>query len=249
MGAYLELYSILMVFHRGKRLLFDCAILEGMKRIIILGGIAFLLLGLLGVTLYGQRSQAAGDKYTFTARAIITSVDEANKSFKADVTKATGDKARDNMEGSNIEFKTGTAKVYKSIGGKDKRGTYHNFAIGQEVGLKGAAKADDTFELTFARIHQRSFNVIGLLQNHNETAKTLKISVITSNYKPGTYVKGTEITMNYKDVDTTFYSKSTKLPVSFDQVDANSQKVKVSGYIENASTWQVTQLIDGYAGK
>lgn len=199
--------------------------------------------------MYSQRSQAAGDKYMFTARAIITSVDEANKSFKADVTKATGDKARDNMEGSNIEFKIGTAKVYKSIGGKDKRGTYHNLAIGQEVGLKGAAKDNDTFEVTFARIHQRSFNVTGLLKNHNETAKTLKISVITSSYKPATYTKGTEITMNYKDVDTTFYSKSTKLPVSFDQVDANNQKIKVSGYIENASTWQVTQLIDGYNGK
>lgn len=215
----------------------------------VLGGVALLLVGVLGVTLYGQRTQAAGNKYTFIARAIITGVDEANTSFKADVIKATGDKARDNMEGSNLEFKTGTAKVYKSVGGKDKRGTYHNFAIGQEVGLKGAAKEDDTFVLNFARIHERKFSVVGTLEAHNETAKTLKILVISSTYKPTTYVKGTEITMNYKDLDTTFYSKSTKLPVRFDQVDANAQKVKVSGYIEKTSTWQVTQLIDGYAGK
>lgn len=220
-----------------------------MKRVLVLGGVALLLLGLLGATLYSQRSQAAGDKYKFTARAIITSVDEANKSFKADVSKATGDKAHDNMEGSNIEFKTGTAKVFKSIGGKDKRGTYHNFAVGQEVGLKGVAKADDTFVLDFARIHERSFSVVGLLKNHDTSAKTLKISVITSSYKVSTYTKGTEITMSYRDQDTTFYSKTTKTPVVFTDVKANDQKVKVSGYLEKASTWQVTELIDGYTGK
>ncbi len=216
-----------------------------MKRLIILGGIALLLVGLLGATVYGQRSQAAGNKYKFTARAIITDVDEANKSFKADVTKATGDKARDAMEGSNIEFKAGTAKVYKSVGGKDKRGTYHNFAIGQEVGLKGVAKDDDTFELTFARIHERAFMVVGLLKAHNTTAKTVKILVNTSTYKQSTY-KGEEISMEYND-DSKFRNKTTE--VSFTDVKANDQKVKVTGTITKSSTWNVKELTDGYAGK
>lgn len=218
---------------------------EYMKRLVVLGGIALLLAGLLGATLYGQRTRAGGIKYTFTARAVITSVDEANKSFKADVTKATPNKAMEAIEGSNREFKTGTAKVYKRDGTKDVRGTYHNFAVGQEVGIKGIAKEDDTFELTFARIHDRAFTVVGLMQNHDKTLKTVKILITTSSYKASTY-NGKEVTMSYTD-DSKFRNASTAL--SFSDVNANTQKVKVIGTITDANSWKVTQLHDSYTGK
>lgn len=217
-----------------------------MKRVAVLGGVALLLLGLLGATLYSQRTQAAGVKYNFTARVIITSVDEVNKSFKADVIKAVPKKATEQMEGTNREFKTGTAKVYKRVGSKDVRGTYHNFEIGQEVGVKGAAKDDDTFELTFARIHERLFTVVGLLQTFSTSAHTAKISVITSSYKPSSYVKGTEINMTYND-DTIFKNNTTA--VSDTDVKANAQKVQVKGVITGSSTWEIRTFTDGYKGK
>lgn len=208
-------------------------------------GIVALALVLIVGTALVTTVRASGSKYSFTARGIITSVDEANKTIDVDITKATG-KGKDDLEGTNIEIVVEKAKVVKVISSKDKRVTYHNFAVGQEVGLKGTAKDDDTFHATFARIHDRSFTVVGLLQEHNETTKTLEILVTTSSYKPSTYKKGDTITMSYTD-ESKFRNTSTE--VVFSDVDANNQKVKVQGTIENASSWKVKTLWDNYTGK
>lgn len=187
--------------------------------------------------------QAASSIYSFTARGTITSVDESNKTIKVSVEKAEG-KGKEDLEGSSRELKVGTAKVFKSVNGKDKRGTYHNLAIGQEIGFKGVANTDDTFTLSFIRIHERAFSVIGLLQEHDQSAKTLKISVISSTYKPATYKKGTEITMSYTD-DSTFKAYKAG-EISFGDVNADAQRVKVTGTINNSSDWKVTNLWNNY---
>lgn len=219
-----------------------------MRKELIVGAAALAVIVVAGVAVWGPGSRAAGAKYTFTARVIVTSVDQATKSFKADVTKAVPTKAKDDIEGRNVEFKAGTARVVKVFNGLDKAVTYKNIQIGQELGIKGTAKDDDTYELSFARIHDRGFMVVGLLQKHDKTNRELTILVTTSTYKPATYKKGTLIVMKYFESNSTFYSKSTKTPVNFSAVDANNQKVKVTGTFTSSNTWEVSSLIDGYSG-
>ncbi|MEK7556970.1 MAG: hypothetical protein AAB538_03260 [Patescibacteria group bacterium] len=219
-----------------------------MKKEAVWGLGALTVAAVFAVAVWGTGSRAAGAKYTFTARVIVTGVDQANKSFKADVTKAVPTKAKDDIEGRNVEFKAGTAKVVKVFNGLDKAATYKNIQIGQELGIKGTAKDNDTYELSFVRIHDRGFKVVGLLQKHDETNRELTILVTSSTYKPTTYKKGTLIVMKYFESNSTFYSKSTKTPVSFSVVKANNQKVQVTGTFTSSNTWEVASLIDGYTG-
>ncbi len=218
----------------------------------LVGSSAVALVLLLGLLAVG--TNAASVRYKFTARGTVTHVDLVNDSFKIDVSKATStsksanEKAFDDLEGKNKEFKIGSgAKFYKVVNGKDKRVTEANLAVGQEVGLKGEALDNDTYEITFGRIHDRAFTVVGLIKEHNKTARTIKVLFTTSTYKPATYKKGTEITMDYPE-DATFYAKTTATPVVFSDVDADDQKIKVTGTIENSSTWKIKTLINNYKG-
>lgn len=218
-----------------------------MNKIFFRSGLVVAVVALVAGVALHQNAQAASNVYSFVARGIITDFDEGGKTIKVDVTKVDG-KGKSDLEGNNTEFVIGSAKVFKVASGKDTRATYHKLAIGQEIGFKGVKKNDDTYNLSFIRIHQRSFAVIGLLESHDASAKTLKILVTSSTYKPGTYKKGTEITMSYKD-DSTFYEKTTANPVAFSEVNADAQRVKVTGSITSASTWEVAKLWDHYKGK
>lgn len=220
-----------------------------MRKELIVGAAAVALIAVAGLAVWGPGSLAAADtKFTFTARGIVTGVDLANKTFEMDVTKAVPATAKETMEGENIEFKVGSAKVVKVFSGLDKPVTYKNIQIGQELGIKGTAYQDDTYNLSFARIHDRSFVVVGRLEKHDETARTMDIEIITSSYKPTIYKAGTVVTMKYFDGNSTFYSKSTKTPVNFSDVDVNHQKVQVKGSITSSSTWEISTLIDGFSG-
>lgn len=219
-----------------------------MKKEVLWGFGALVAIVIIILLIWGTGSRAAGAKYSFTARVVVTSVDQADKSFEADVIKAIPTKAKDDLEGTNREFKVGTAKVVKVMNGIDKPVTYKNIQIGQELGIKGIAKDDDTYELSFARIHDRTFTVVGTLDQHDKTNRILKVFVTTSTYKPTTYVSGTRVEMKYFDGNSTFYSKTTQTPVDFSVVNANNQKVKVSGTVTSGNTWEVKTLIDGYTG-
>lgn len=220
-----------------------------MNKALVVGGVVILVIVIAALVIWGQNSSAAGVKYTITAaRGVVTAVDTVNKTVKVDFTKAKPNKAKDDLEGNNRELKVGEAKVVKVVGGKDKRVTWKNLAIGQEIGVKGTAKDDDTYHATFVRIHDRAFTVVGLLEGHNKTNKTLKINTTSSTYKPSTYKKGTVIDMEYSESNATFYSKSTATEKAISEVNANNQKVKVSGTITSSNTWEVKTLIDGYNG-
>lgn len=216
-----------------------------MKKLYIASGIAAVVVGALVVT--SLTTSAATDRYSFTARGIITAVDKNAKTIKVDVTKAIGGKSIDDLEGKNKEFKLDDAKFYQysNTTKKDTRVTIGALKIGQEIGFKGTAKTDDTYHLSFVRIHDRSFTVVGLIKEHNETARTVKILFNSSTYKPTTYKAGTQVSMSYPE-NATFYEKNTKTPVSFNFVDPNDQKVQVNGTIENASTWKIKTLIDHF---
>jgi hypothetical protein len=200
---------------------------------------------LFTVALRAGVGDAAGVRYKFTARGVITQFDEANKTIKVDVTKAPG-KAFDDLEGQNKEFTVGSAKVYSLLNGKDKRVTYHNLAVGQEIGFKGSAKDDDKYDLSFIRIHDRSFSVVGLLKEHTTATRTIKVLVQSSTYKNSTY-KGEEVTMTYPE-DATFYEKKVGTEVSFSDVTADDQKVRVTGKITSSSSWEVKNLFNNYKG-
>jgi hypothetical protein len=216
-----------------------------MKKSFIVGG---ALVAVLGLTVWATAAQAASsNKFSFVARGIITDVDESNKTFKMDVTKVDGKRAKEDLEGKNVEFTVGSpVKVVKVAGGKDKAGTYHNFAIGQEVGVKGLAKQDDTYVISFARIEDRSFTVIGLLKEINHDNKTMKVLLHSSSYKPTWYKKGTEIIMVYTD-DSVFRDKNGN--IVFGDVSADDQRVQVKGKLVGTNTWQVNNLWNNYKGK
>ncbi len=213
----------------------------------IFQSVAVIALALaVGVVVPGS-AQASSNVYNFSARGIITAFDEGGKTVQVDVTKVDG-KGKTDLEGNSTQFVVGSAKVLKVVNSKDKSVTYHNLSIGQEIAFKGVKKNDDTYSLSFIRINERSFTVVGSLQSHSTSAKTLKILVTSSTYKPGTYKKSTEIDMSYKD-DATFYEKITATEVAFTDVKADAQRVKVAGTITGTSTWQVTKLWNNYKGK
>jgi hypothetical protein len=212
------------------------------------GGLAVGLVALLvGAGVVGAAHASTDTKYSFIAKGTITDVDEANHTIKVDVTKVDG-RGKNDMEGSNIEFITNKARVVKVISNKDHSATWHTFKIGQLVGMKGVAKQDDTYVLSFARIEERNFTILGRLEALDTDAKTMKILVESSAYKPATYKKGTQINMTYTD-DTTFYEKATKNEKSPSDVNADAQRVKVMGAITGSNTWEVAKLWDNYKGK
>lgn len=217
-----------------------------MKKAFFQGLMAFSALAVATVAL-ATPAQAAGTKYTFIAKVVVTHVDQAAKTFKADVKKVEG-RGKDDMGTRNIEFTIDSkAKILKVSNGVDKAVTYKNIAIGQELGIKGYAKSDDndTFVVTFVRIHERSFTLFGLLQSINKTAKTMKISVLTSSYKPQVYKQGDEITVNYND-DSTFYENNAERAVS--DINADSQRMKLMGRITDTNTWLATRIWNKHKG-
>lgn len=214
-----------------------------MKKILFTSGLVAVLT--VAVVAGATVADAAGERYKFTARGTITAIDKTNKTIKVDVNKATPVKAAADMEGENKEFKVGDAKFYSysNTTKKDKRVTLGALQIGQEIGFKGSAKDDDTFDTSFIRIHDRSFTVVGVLEAHDQAARTMKILVTSSSFKPLVYKHGTTLNLSYPE-SATFYEKNVKTPVAFDAVDANAQKVQVKGSITGSSTWEVKTLID-----
>ena len=211
---------------------------------------AVALLGAVGFS--AQSAHAATKVYPIVVRGIVTDFDEGGKTFKLDVTKAEPKRAEADLDSGNVEFTLNSnVKVVKNANGKDKPVTYHNLAIGQEIAFKGFKMDDDTYLVNFIRISDRSFTMVGNLEAWNTTANTLKLLVIRSTYQPAKYVKkNVEVNMVYGDDYTTLYTMSgnTAVPVSEGDINADAQKVKVTGYITGTNTWKVTKLWNNYKG-
>lgn len=195
------------------------------------------------VALYAAFSYASGDRYKFVARGVITAID--NQWIKVSVTHITG-KGEDDLKGVNREFKIVTStKYYKQVSGKDKRVTVKNLAVGQEIGFKGVAKDDDSYVITWLRIHDRKFTVTGKLKDVDRGLKEYKVEVITSTYRPGTY-EGKNVIMNYGG-NTTFTSGGAER--NADEVKPGDQKVKIIGTVSDHGKWEMEKLLDNYTGK
>ena len=206
--------------------------------------VAFAMVATLALT---NTADAANTVYAFTARGTISDDNETDKTIKVDITKVVGkEQAKTDLDGENKEFKVGTAKVLRVVQGKDKSATYKTLAIGQEIGFKGVKKDDDTFVLTFIRIHERNFTVIGTLDALDKSANTLTVLATNSTYKPATYKNGAKINMSYTD-DITFYEKGNIERAESD-ISMDNQKVKLVGVIKNSSTWEVLKFYNKHKG-
>jgi hypothetical protein len=210
---------------------------------------AVALLGavlLFVVSMYAAMGDAAGsDRYKFTARGVVTEVDVEGKNLKVNVTHISG-KGADDLKGINQLFYASSAKVYKQVSGKDKRVTFRNLAVGQEIGFKGVAKTDDRYFITWARVNDRSFTVVGTLKEVDRNLKTYKVGITSSTYRPDTY-KNTDVIMNYGG-NTVFVSNAGS-ELNADDVTAGSQKAKITGTVTDQGVWEIAKIIDGYSGK
>lgn len=212
------------------------------SRTIKLAGGASLLLGLL---LIGAISiEAATDRYKFVARGTVTVVNSEQKSLTVSITHITG-KGESDLKGKTQTFKGSAAKVFKTgADGKDKRIKITNVAVGDEVLMKGVAKSDDTFVLTFVKVNIRSFELVGTLKEHNQTLKRLTITVKTSSYKPTVY-KNKDVVVKYSG--STKFSSGGR-DINADEVVKGDHKVKVSGKIVG-NEWEADKFIDNYVEK
>jgi FlaG/FlaF family flagellin (archaellin) len=200
-------------------------------------------LAIIGVLVLGAAQvSAATDRYNFIIRGIITEIDTESKTITVDVTAAPG-KAFDDLSSKSQVFQVKDTKFFKREGTKDKRVTLSRLAVGQELGIKGVAKNDDKYYITWLRIHDRTFSVVGELNEHLTDTKTLKIYITHSSYKPGKFQKS-EVTMTYDD--NSKFKNNSGGEVVFDDVDANNQRVKVTGTVTGTNTWEVSTLSDGY---
>jgi hypothetical protein len=105
--------------------------------------------------------------------------------------------------------------------------------------------------VNFIRISDRSFTVVGNLEAWDTNANTLTILVISSTYQPAKYKnKSVKVDMVYGDDYTTLYKMDGKkaVAVSEGDINADAQKVKVTGTITGTNTWKVTKLWDNYKG-
>lgn len=196
----------------------------------------FALLAAVGV-------QAATDRYKFVARGTVTAIDGTLKTVTVSVTHITG-KGETDLKGKTQVFKGSTAKVYKTAAGKDVRIKLTNIAVGDELTMKGVAKSDDTYVLTWAHVNARSFELVGTLKNHDTALKRLTIAAKTSSYKSATY-KNKDVVVKYSG-STKFWSNGKEL--NADDIVKGDQKVKVSGKIVG-NEWEADKFIDNYTGK
>lgn len=202
-----------------------------------------LLLAL--IVLNSGFSQASGTRYSFVARGIITEIED-DKSLHISVSHITG-KGEDDLKGVNRVFRTvSSTKYYKVSAGKDKPVKVTNLAVGQEVGFKGIAKDDDSYVITWLRIHDRAFSVVGTLKDVDRTLKQYTVAVTTSTYRPGTF-NGKDVVINYGG-NTSFVTNGGASREA-DEVKAENQRVKITGTVGDHNRWEMTKLIDNYSGK
>lgn len=211
------------------------------SRLWTVGGGAFLLAGLLFVG--AVTIDAATDRYKFVARGTVTAVDGTLKTVTVSVTHITG-KGESDLKGKTIVFKGASAKIYKTADGKEKRIKLTNIAVGDELTMKGVAKSDDTYVLTWVRVNARSFELIGTLKSHDTALKRLTIAAKTSSYKPTTY-KGKDVVVKYSD-STKFIANGKE--VNADEIAKGDHKVKVSGKIVG-NEWEADRFIDNFIEK
>lgn len=209
---------------------------------VLLGAIA--IAGLILLALYGLQSKAASDRYVFTARGVVTARDTDLKTLNISVTHLDTEKAKDDLLGVNQVFYTPTGKFYKNAAGKDQRITFTNIAIGQEVGFKGVSKTDGKFNITWLRVNDRSFTVVGTIKDVNRTNKTYTVEISSTTYRAGSY-KGKNVIMNYGN-NSVFTSGGNE--VNADDVKAGDKKIKVTGTVTDFNKWEISKLVDNYSG-
>lgn len=209
------------------------------KKILLAGGIIVAIAGVALIT----PALASSNSYKFLVRGNVTEVDRANKTINV-VTKHASESAKVDLAGSEVEFNTSAAAVYKWVNGKKVRVTLGGVVVGQEVVMEGAKRSEGRFNVSKITINDNSFTVVGVLRKHDEVKNALRMDVSYSSYKSAA-VLGKRITIQYAG-NTKFYSRTGK-EISEEELGTGDQNIQVIGKVVNGSVWEAAKVTDDYA--
>lgn len=191
---------------------------------------------------WSHRANAAGDRYKFLAKGIVTEVNTTGNTIRVVATYAS-DQAKSDLLGTAIDYTVKGSTFYKWQNGKKNRVTFTKVAqVGDEVVVYGAAKANGQYNASWVVCNDRSFSVIGKLREHKAEAKQLRLEVISSTYKDA-YYKNKEIWVEYGN-NAKLYT-NTNAEMNWDDLTVSDQRFKVQGSIQT-NKWDVTKAWDNY---
>jgi hypothetical protein len=198
-------------------------------------GISSLLVGVGAVTLvaglivWGQQSQASSDQYTFLVRGIVTEANHSANTVRMYATHTSAE-AKADLSGTEVDYNVSDAVFYKWSNGVKTRVTWTKSAqIGDEIVMRGAAKGDGRYNVSWLVVNDRSFEVTGKLIDYDQSNMKVTVSVTSSTFKPTMY-NGKDLVIYYRD-NTKFYARSGA-EMEQDALSADTQKVKLVGSME-----------------
>lgn len=212
-----------------------------MKKQMLMGGLAAVLL--VAAALATGSASAGSDQYKFTVRGNVTAVDRSAKTITIYATH-TSAKASEDLAGNTTEFNVASTKFYKyNAAGKKVRTTIGNVPVGNEVVIKGAKKSNGQFNVSELTVNSNTFSMVGTLKAYDTNNKIATVEVSYIDYKSNSF-KGKKVLVYY-GANTTFRNQNN-IEINSDEVNNDSEKVKITGTVGNASKFEALTFIDGY---
>jgi len=207
------------------------------KKVLFGGGV---LLAVMTLAVVSTSTDAASDDYSYLVRGIVKENDTATKSVNVYITHASPS-AKADLAGNRQDFSLSTATLLKWVNGKKVAVGQSAVTVGSEVVMKGVKKSDGSFRNQWLVINDRGFDVVGKLKEIDTTKRMLQIEVGTSTYKQSLYVNKS-IWFLYDD-NTVFMSLGNVIET--DDVNADSQRVKIRGIVVNGNK-EISRFWDSY---
>ncbi len=213
-----------------------------MKKLFL--AVGALTVALAAVAAFSSVAQASSDKYNFTARGIVMKVDKTAKTVTVSITHTSG-AATEDLAGVSQELNVNGATFYKyDAKGKKVRTTLGNVPVGNEVVIKGAKRGEDRFNVSELTVNPNAFSIVGNVQGQDTDAKTMTVNVTSSTYKESA-LKGKDVVFYYGT--NTVFRNAQMHEINSDELDANQERVKMTGTVTNGSKFEVLTVVDGYA--
>lgn len=204
----------------------------------LLGGAIVAVAGVISVT----TAFASNDTYKFVVRGNVEEVDRANNTVTLNVKHASA-QAADDLAGDTVEFNVNGAKVYKWVDGKKVRVTLGGVPAGYEVVMEGAKRSEGRFNVSKITVNDNTFSIVGILKDHDESNKTLKVEISYTSYKSAIF-KNKTITLTYGG-NTKFYTREGS-EIQVEDFDEDDQQIKITGIVTSGSKWESAKVWDNY---
>ncbi|HSX24915.1 MAG TPA: hypothetical protein VLG69_03035 [Candidatus Andersenbacteria bacterium] len=204
----------------------------------------FLSLGIASIAAFALFLAApvfASSTYPFTLRGVVDIQAPTKSVVYVTVTNGSA-KALAEVQGQNIGYSIGTAKIYKITNMGKKLVSWKQIKMDDEVVMKGN-RVGTTFKVSELVINDRSFDLVGKVTDINTDVKTINVNVIHSTYREKG-IKSTEITLKYTG-DTA--CKRLGSDVACSTVDALHQVVRAKGSVTGENqVYTLTNFWDNY---